>query len=110
MARLLSGIMVSRGQGNPPEAGLALRRHVVCSWRWGVRVVCIKAYIYMTKVTHFSLLHIFDGLQEDEERRISVGTSEASASLPVQDVHENGEWIFFVPIYGLKHCGKPSRQ
>ena len=44
--------------GQPPEARLALRRHVVCSWGWGVPVVCIKAYIYMTRVTHFSLLHI----------------------------------------------------
>ena len=47
----------------------------------------------------------FDGWQEDEKRLISVDTTEASASLPMQDVYENGEWKYFVPIYRLKHMG-----
>ena len=46
-------------------------------------------------------------MQEDEEKLISVGTTEASPSSPVQVVYESGEWEF-LPIYGLKHCGRPS--
>ena len=108
MARLLSGIIVPCGQAKPPEARLALRPHVVCSWGWGVQVVCIKASIYMTKVTHFSLLHIVWWLagRWGETNFWRHHWSKCFFTC----ARCSWKWWVFVPIYGLKHCGRPSRE